>query len=75
MSGTVSGVPGATAADQVPSPCIRVCVIDAANGVCIGCLRTLGEIAAWGELDADAKRAVLATIAQRRARLSIRNDR
>ena len=62
-------------ADSVPSPCINVCVMDAASGVCIGCLRTLDEIAAWSVLDADAKRAVLAELPQRRARSTSTNDR
>ena len=61
--------------DQVPSPCVNVCVMDQANGVCIGCLRTLDEIAAWSVLDADAKRAVLAALGERRARLAPANDR
>jgi predicted Fe-S protein YdhL (DUF1289 family) len=74
MSGNVDRVPG-VAADEIPSPCISVCVMDAASGVCIGCLRTLDEIAAWSVLDADAKRGVLAAIAQRRARLAPANDR
>ncbi len=64
-----------TATDLVPSPCVKVCVMDEANGVCIGCLRTLDEIAAWSVLDADAKRAVLAAIGERRARLATANDR
>jgi len=59
-------------ADQVPSPCISVCVMDAASGVCIGCLRTLDEIAAWSVLDAGARRAVLAAIEERRTRLEAR---
>jgi hypothetical protein len=42
--------------------------MDAASGLCLGCWRTLDEIAAWGALDADGKRAVLAAIAERRAR-------
>jgi hypothetical protein len=65
----------APAADQVPSPCVSVCVMDAASEVCIGCLRTLEEIATWSVLDAEAKRAVLAAVAQRRARLAPANDR
>ena len=28
------------------------------TGLCVGCLRTLDEIAAWGVLDDEAKRAV-----------------
>ncbi len=53
-------------AAPVPSPCISVCRIDAATGLCAGCLRTLDEIAAWGSLDDDAKRAVWSAIEQRR---------
>jgi predicted Fe-S protein YdhL (DUF1289 family) len=56
-------------ADHVPSPCISVCTMDAAAGICIGCGRTLDEIAAWSVLDADAKRAVLAVLPARRAAL------
>jgi hydroxymethylglutaryl-CoA lyase len=63
--------PGGAVTDDVASPCINVCVMDAASGVCRGCLRTLDEIAAWGALDADAKRAVLAAIAERRARWAL----
>ena len=29
------------------SPCIKVCVIDPASGLCTGCWRSLDEIAAW----------------------------
>ena len=52
---------------EVPSPCISVCTMDAAGALCLGCFRTLDEIAAWSVLDADAKRAVLAKLARRRA--------
>ena len=42
--------------DFVPSPCISVCRMDAATGLCEGCLRTLDEIAAWGSAsDADKR--------------------
>ena len=53
--------------DEVASPCISVCEMDSASGYCIGCLRTIDEIAAWSVLDAEAKRAVLAALASRRA--------
>ena len=52
---------------DVPSPCISVCRIDADSGCCDGCLRTLGEIAAWSRLDNDAKRGVWRIIEQRAA--------
>ena len=54
----------------VASPCISVCRMDEAIGLCSGCLRTLDEIAAWSVLDDDARRDVLDAIAARRARLS-----
>ena len=36
--------------DETPvSPCIGVCRMDA-EGLCIGCRRTLAEIARWGTM-------------------------
>ncbi len=49
----------------VPSPCVSVCRMDAATGLCEGCLRTLDEIAAWGGLDDDRRRGVWRLIEQR----------
>jgi predicted Fe-S protein YdhL (DUF1289 family) len=53
--------------EPVASPCTKVCKIDEATGWCLGCQRTLAEIAAWGTLDDDAKRDVLARLPARRA--------
>jgi uncharacterized protein len=53
-------------AGEVASPCISVCEMDVVSGHCRGCLRTLDEIAAWGMLDRDAKKAVLAALPARR---------
>ncbi|HET8830586.1 MAG TPA: DUF1289 domain-containing protein, partial [Casimicrobiaceae bacterium] len=39
----------------IASPCISVCRIDDATALCVGCLRTLDEIAAWGTLDNAAR--------------------
>jgi predicted Fe-S protein YdhL (DUF1289 family) len=48
--------------EAVPSPCISVCRMDAATGLCEGCFRTLDEIAAWGIGDETRQaRAVAAT--------------
>jgi len=41
--------------------------MDSSTGLCVGCLRTLDEIAVWGALDDDARRDVLQAIAARRA--------
>jgi uncharacterized protein len=53
-------------ATGVPSPCINVCRMDAASGLCEGCQRTLGEIAAWSTMADDDKRAVWQRLEQRR---------
>jgi uncharacterized protein len=50
----------------VPSPCISLCVMDAARRYCKGCLRTIGEITAWGALSNDEKREVISQLATRR---------
>jgi hypothetical protein len=45
-------------ASDVPSPCISICRMDPASGFCEGCLRTIGEIAAWSRMDDAEKRRV-----------------
>jgi len=52
-------------AQPTPSPCINVCRIDAGTGRCLGCRRTLDEIAAWSRLDDAARRAVWALLPAR----------
>ena len=58
---------GKFGSEDMPSPCISVCRIDADSGWCDGCLRTLGEISAWSQLDNDGKRGVWRIIEQRAA--------
>ncbi|HVR90133.1 MAG TPA: DUF1289 domain-containing protein [Novosphingobium sp.] len=48
------------------SPCDGICRIDLESGWCLGCQRTLGEIADWPMLSNKEKRAVLAAVEQRR---------
>lgn len=39
------------------SPCIRICVIDPADGLCTGCRRSRHEIARWSSYtDAERRR-------------------
>lgn len=51
--------------EPVPSPCISVCRMDAASGLCEGCFRTLDEIAHWRTLDDPARLAVWSRVEQR----------
>ncbi|HUE11883.1 MAG TPA: DUF1289 domain-containing protein, partial [Steroidobacteraceae bacterium] len=52
--------PNTTAMSEVPpaSPCVNICALDA-YGYCVGCYRTIEEIASWGSLTAAQQRAVL----------------
>jgi predicted Fe-S protein YdhL (DUF1289 family) len=53
------------ASDFVPSPCISVCRMDPASGLCEGCFRTLDEIAGWSRASEDEKRATWSRLLQR----------
>jgi len=53
----------------IATPCIKVCVIDGESGLCLGCLRTLPEVASWARLT-DAERAeIMAALPARRPRV------
>lgn len=52
-------------AQKPSSPCTKVCVLDAATGLCCGCGRTRAEIAAWGSLSEGQRRTVMAGLAVR----------
>ena len=51
----------------VASPCVNLCRIDPATGLCLGCRRTIDEIARWGNTDDDDRRAILMALEARRA--------
>jgi predicted Fe-S protein YdhL (DUF1289 family) len=53
---------------DVPSPCVSVCRMEAASGLCTGCLRTLEEIAGWSGLEDACKRRVWRSIELRTRR-------
>lgn len=53
--------------DAPVSPCTLVCTMDARTGLCLGCHRTLDEIAGWSRADVAEKRAILDRVAQRAA--------
>lgn len=53
-------LPPLPAADTrpMPSPCVKVCRIDADTGLCTGCRRSLDEIGAWSTMSDADKHAV-----------------
>ena len=53
------------------SPCVKVCVMDPARGVCLGCCRTLDEIARWGAMSGAQREQVMAELDGRRKALDV----
>ena len=66
LDGSAAAVATVAGETPVPSPCINVCRMESASGLCEGCLRTIDEIVAWSRLSDDGKRAVWAQLPQRR---------
>jgi hypothetical protein len=53
----------------IESPCNKVCVVDAASGLCIGCGRTLTEIGGWIAMTPEERRRIMAELPARLATL------
>ena len=47
------------------SPCTKICVLDAATGLCEGCGRTREEIGLWGSLSEPQRLALMAALPER----------
>jgi predicted Fe-S protein YdhL (DUF1289 family) len=54
-------------AAEVPSPCIDICRLDA-QGLCLGCRRTMGEISEWPHASAARRLEILRALRTRPAR-------
>jgi len=54
--------------DDVPSPCVRICVVDETRDICRGCYRTLDEISRWASYTSEQKFELLEELARRKAR-------
>ena len=51
----------------VSTPCIKICIVRGESGLCVGCGRTLAEIAGWGGMDEDRRREIMAELPARLA--------
>lgn len=57
---------------SISTPCAKICVIDEEAGLCLGCGRTLQEIARWMRLGEAERRAIMAELGARLERLATR---
>jgi predicted Fe-S protein YdhL (DUF1289 family) len=56
----------------ISTPCRKVCIVDGASSLCLGCGRTLREIAAWTSYDESRRLAIMAELPARLAAAMIK---
>jgi predicted Fe-S protein YdhL (DUF1289 family) len=56
-------------ASNIESPCNRVCAIDPASGLCVGCGRSMKEIEGWLRFSDHERRRIMAELSRRLALL------
>jgi predicted Fe-S protein YdhL (DUF1289 family) len=49
----------------IATPCVKVCAVDGASGYCLGCRRTLAEIAGWARFSDEERAAITAALPDR----------
>ena len=54
-------------APPITTPCIKVCAVSGLTGLCVGCGRTLGEIASWGGISEEERQRIMAELPARMA--------
>lgn len=57
-----AGLPG-----SIATPCIKVCIVDGATSLCLGCWRTLSEIGGWSGFTNAERAAIMAALPGRQA--------
>lgn len=67
MSVPIPSRPGPPKA--IATPCVMVCAVDGESGLCLGCFRTLKEIAGWRALSDAERAAIMADLPTRRSQI------
>jgi predicted Fe-S protein YdhL (DUF1289 family) len=49
------------------SPCVKICTLDARSGLCLGCRRSIDEIARWSVMSAAERAWVISDLPARLA--------
>ena len=52
---------------MIETPCVNVCTLDARAGLCLGCGRTIEEIARWSAMSPTERRRVMLELPRRLA--------
>ena len=57
---------------MISTPCIKICVME--NDLCVGCGRTLREIATWGAMPEPQRRVIMEALPARLAKLDAKHQ-
>jgi hypothetical protein len=57
------------AAPAIASPCLKVCMVDGRTRHCVGCYRTLPEIAQWSRFTDAEREAIMQALPERARRI------
>jgi len=52
---------------MIETPCVKICTLDARKGLCLGCGRTVDEIARWTIMSASERNQVMGELPVRLA--------
>lgn len=50
---------------EIESPCVKLCVVHPESRLCLGCKRTIDEIATWSRMTPEARSAIMAELPAR----------
>lgn len=55
---------------RIESPCIKLCAIEAASGLCAGCRRTMDEIRRWAAMSPKERADIMARLPERQSTIT-----
>ena len=57
----------------IATPCVKVCKLDLSAPFCVGCFRTLDEIAGWRDFSDAQRQGVLEKLSERRSACKVQD--
>lgn len=62
------GHPYMSGVSPASTPCTKVCVLDRDSGLCLGCGRTVDEIARWAAMSEAERKRIMTELPDRKAK-------
>lgn len=58
--------------EEIQSPCVKLCVVHPEARICVGCFRSIDEIASWSRLTPAERSTIMADLPTRASTLTKR---